>query len=84
MEYLAMGKSVIVTDIEAHREVLNGLPCGIFIKSHNVEEIARAIERAYRRRHEFRKRGRMGREMVIQRFTWDKQAENLTDFLKAL
>jgi len=84
MEYLAMGKSVIVTNIEAHREVLNGLPCGIFIKSHNVEEIARAIERAYHRRHELRKRGRMGREMVIRKYSWDKQAENLINFLKAL
>jgi len=84
MEYLAMGKSVIVTNIEAHREVLNGLPCGIFIKSHNVEEIARAIERVYHRRHELRKRGRMGREMVIRKYSWDKQAENLINFLKAL
>jgi len=84
MEYLAMGKSVIVTNIEAHREVLDNSPCVIFAKSHNFEEIARAIERAHHLRHELKEMGRMGTEMVIRKYTWDKQAENLTNFLKGL
>lgn len=84
MEYLAMGKSVIVTDIEAHREVLNNSPCGIFIKSHKPEEIARGIEKAYHLRNKLRKMGKMGRERVIHKYTWEKQAENLINFLETL
>ena len=84
MEYLAMGKSVIVTDIEAHKEVLNNLPCGIFIKSHQPEEIARGIEKAYHLRNKLRKMGKMGRERVIHKYTWEKQVENLINFLETL
>ena len=84
MEYLAMGKPVIVTDIEAHRAVLNNSPCGIFIKSHEPEEIAKGIEKAYHLKNELREMGKIGRELVIRKYTWDKQAENLINFLKAL
>lgn len=84
MEYLAMGKSVIVTDIEAHREALNNSPGGIFIKSHQPEEIAKGIEKAYHLRNKLRKMGRMGRERVIHKYTWEKQAENLINFLETL
>jgi glycosyltransferase involved in cell wall biosynthesis len=84
MEYLAMGKSVIVTNIEAHREVLNNSSCGIFIKSHEPEEIAEGIEKAYHLRNKLRKMGKIGRELVIRKYTWEKQAENLINFLESL
>lgn len=84
MEYLAMGKSVIVTDIEAHRKVLNNSLCGIFIKSHQPEEIARGIEKAYHSRNKLGKMGKMERERVIHKYTWEKQAENLINFLETL
>jgi len=82
MEYLAMGKSVIVTNIEAHREVLNNSSCGVFIKSHEPEEIAEGIEKAYHLRNKLRKMGKIGRELVIRKYTWEKQAENLINFLE--
>jgi glycosyltransferase involved in cell wall biosynthesis len=84
MEYLAMGKTVIVTNIEAHREVLNNSSCGVFIKSHEPEEIAEGIEKAYHLRNKLRKMGKTGRELVIRKYTWEKQAENLINFLKTL
>ena len=84
MEYVAMGKSVIVTDIEAHREVLNNSLGGIFIKSHQPEEIATGIEKTYHLRNKLRKMGKMGREQVVHKYTWEKQAENLINFLDTL
>ena len=84
MEYLAMGKSVIVTNIEAHREVLNNSSCGVFIKSHEPEEIAEGIEKTYHLRNKLRKMGKIGRELVIRKYTWEKQAENLINFLENL
>ena len=84
MEYLAMGKSVIVTDIEAHREVLNNSPCGIFIKSNNPEEIAQGIIRAYTLKDKLKEIGKIGREIVAHDYTWKKQADNLMNFLESL
>ncbi len=84
MEYLAMGKSVIVTDIEAHRKVLNNSPCGIFIKSNSPEEIAQGIIRAYTLRNKLKEIGNVGREIVARDYTWKKQADNLINFLESL
>lgn len=84
MEYLAMGKPVIVTDIEAHREVLNNSPCGIFIKSNNPEEIAQGIIRAYTLKNKLKEIGKVGREIVARDYTWKNQADNLINFLESL
>ncbi len=84
MEYLAMGKPVIVTDIEAHREVLNNSPCGIFIKSNNPEEIAQGIIKAYTLKNKLKEIGKVGREIVGHDYTWKKQADNLINFLESL
>lgn len=84
IEYLAMGKPVIVTDIEAHRNVIGDLPCGIFIKSSEPEEIAKGIEKAYNLRKKLKEMGRTRRELVTNKYTWEKQAENLLNFLKNL
>lgn len=84
IEYLAMEKPVIVTDIEAHRNVLNASLCGIFIKSSEPHEIAQGIIRAYNQRVRLKKIGKEGREIVTQRYTWEKQAEKLLDFLGSL
>jgi len=84
MEYLAMEKPVIVTDIEAHRNVVSNLPCRIFIKSYKPGEIARGIEKAYHLRNKLRETGKIGRELIIHKYTWEKQAENLVNFLETL
>lgn len=84
MEYLAMGKCVIATDIEAHREVLSDSPCGIFIQSHKCEDIARGIEKAYHLRNGLGKIGQIGRQRVIREYAWEKQAEKLIGFLQTL
>ena len=84
MEYLAMEKPVIVTDIEAHRNVIGNLPCGIFIKSSEPEEIAKGIEKAYKMRNKLKEIGKTGRKLIISKYTWEKQAENLIKFLAKL
>ena len=84
MEYLAMGKPVIVTDIEAHRDVLNSNNCGIFIPSHNPEAIARGILKAYRKRNNLREIGQQGRKIIQEAYTWQKQASRLENFLRSI
>jgi glycosyltransferase involved in cell wall biosynthesis len=84
MEYLSMEKPVIITDIEAHREVVSYSPCGIFIPNNDPKMIAAGIIKAYNSRSFLREMGKTGREIIERNYTWKKQAENLTDFLESL
>ena len=83
-EYLAMAKPVILSPIEAHTSVLNGCPAAIFMKSTSPEAIAEAIITACSKRKEFAELGRIGREFVLDRFTWDVQAQNLEKFIQKI
>jgi glycosyltransferase involved in cell wall biosynthesis len=84
LEYLAMKKAVIITDIPAHRNIVENKKCGIFISSTNPEEIAKAILHAYENRDELEKWGAAGREIVVKKYTWEKTAKDLENFLLSL
>jgi glycosyltransferase involved in cell wall biosynthesis len=83
MEYLAMEKPVIVTDIEAHRNVLISNNSGFFIASHDPETIAQGILRAYQSRKHLKTMGQRGRKIVQEEYTWEKQALKLDNFLRS-
>jgi len=82
MEYLAMEKPVIITDIEAHREVIGQQPCGFYIKSNDPGEIAKGILQAYQNREILPILGKQGRKIVEQKYSWDRQAIYLQHYLK--
>ncbi|MDI6840030.1 MAG: glycosyltransferase family 4 protein [bacterium] len=84
MEYLAMEKPIIATDIEAHRGILNSSACGIFIHSSSPECIADGIIKAYKMKDKLKEIGKEGRKIVKRNYTWDRQAEALTLFLDSL
>lgn len=73
-EYLAMGKPVIVTDIEAHRAALGNLPCGFFTPDHHIESLAHGIKTALNNASELSALGQIARKTSIDRFTWARQA----------
>ena len=81
MEYLAMGKPVIASDIPAHRNVLQDNACAIYLSSIEPAEIARAIRYAYSRKGELARMGIIGRELIEQEYSWNAQAQRLTDYL---
>ena len=81
LEYLAMEKVVVVTDIPAHRAVIGEAKCGIYISSIRPEEIAKAIEYAYLNKYSLKDWGKIGREIVLREYTWEKVAESLEDYL---
>jgi glycosyltransferase involved in cell wall biosynthesis len=81
LEYLAMEKVVIATDIPAHRSVMGEEKCGIYISSTEPEEIAKAIEYAYFNRENLEEWGKGGREIVKREYTWKKVARDLENFL---
>jgi len=81
MEYLSMEKPIILTDIPAHKDIINEAKCGIFIKSDEPEEIKRGIMFAYNNKSKLMQLGKEGRKIVLQKYTWDKIAEDLERFL---
>ena len=81
MEYLAMEKPFIATDMEAFRQVVGTSKCGIFLDSNNPEDIAKGIELACKNRDNLKFWGKMGREIVERDYTWMHQARKLQNFL---
>ena len=84
LEYLAMEKAVVLTDIPANREIVGKCKCGIYVSSVNPEEIAQAIAYAYRNRDSLSKWGNLGRAIVEDKYTWEKVAKELLDYLLRL
>jgi glycosyltransferase involved in cell wall biosynthesis len=84
LEYLAMKKVVIATDIPANREVLGNSKCGIYVSSVDPKEIAQAIVYAYENRERIPMWGSYGRTIVEERYTWAKVAENFDSYLSSI
>lgn len=84
MEYLAMGKCVVATDIEAHRDVMGSMPFAFYAKSEKAEDLKEAIELAYENKHQFNEYGKLARRFVLEKYTWRIQANNLINFLDNL
>lgn len=83
-EYLACGKPVIVTNIEAHREVLNNSPSCFFIDSNDPAALAEGIIKAYKNKNQLKKMGIEGQNMVKSKYTWKMQAEKLINYFEKL
>ena len=84
LEYLAMEKVVILTDIPAHRSVIGEAKCGIYISTIEPIEIAKAIEYAYLNKVSLHEWGRIGREIVKKKYTWEKVALDLQEYLLSI
>jgi glycosyltransferase involved in cell wall biosynthesis len=84
LEYLAMEKVVIATDIPAHRSVIGEERCGIYISSIEPVEIARAIEYAYLNKENLEEWGKVGREIIREKYTWEKVAKDLENYLSSI
>jgi starch synthase len=84
LEYLAMKKPVIVTDIPAHREVIGNEKCGIYISSTTPPEIAKSIVYAYHNKEKLAEWGKLGRIVVEEKYTWGKVAKDLESYLLSI
>jgi glycosyltransferase involved in cell wall biosynthesis len=84
MEYLAMKKVVIATDIPAHRSIIGKEKCGIYISSAKPMEIAKSIMYAYHNKEKLEEWGKIGRTIIKQEYTWKKVAKNLENYLLSI
>lgn len=81
LEYLAMGKPVICTDILTFRSVAGNNKCLYYIKQNDKEKIAEAINYCYKNKEHLRVWGGQGVEIVKKGYTWHKQSEKLLHFI---
>jgi glycosyltransferase involved in cell wall biosynthesis len=84
LEYLSMKKVVVLSDIPAHRWVVDEAKCAIYFSSVTPVEIAKSIEYAYDNRDRLVSWGKVGREIIKRSYTWEKVAQNLENYLKSI
>jgi len=84
LEYLAMEKVVIATDIPAHRSVIGKEKCGLYISSIKPTEIAKSIVYAYHNKDKLKEWGKSGRTIVTEKYTWEKVANDLENYLLSI
>jgi glycosyltransferase involved in cell wall biosynthesis len=84
IEYLGMGKPVVLTAIEAHRDVVGTSAFAFFARSDSPEDLAAAIERAYKQRERFGEWEKPARRLALASYTWEKQAQQFLNFVEGL
>ena len=84
LEYLAMQKVILATDIPCHKSIIGETECGIYISSTKPETIAKSIDYAYHKREELKECGKIGRIIIQNKYTWEKVAEDLESFVLSI
>lgn len=84
LEYLAMGKPIIATNIPFHKKIFKECDCGILLNSNKPEEIAQAVQTLYLKRDRLNDIGKKGKEFVEKYYSWEHQATELEEYLKQL
>ncbi len=84
LEYLAIGKVVICTDMWTFKSVMGNKKCAFYLKDDHPETIADAIRYCYENRNSLNEWGREGIRVVGERYTWGAQANNLLNFIEQL
>jgi glycosyltransferase involved in cell wall biosynthesis len=81
LEYLAMQKVVVATDIPCNRYVLGDCQCAVYIPRANPEDIAKGILFAYQNRAKLAEWGKSGRPIVNAKYSWAKVAADFEKYL---
>jgi glycosyltransferase involved in cell wall biosynthesis len=84
LEYLAMCKPIIATNIPFHKRIFDEGECGVLIENNEPETIAKAILYLYENKQKLDEMGKVGREIVENYYTWDKKALDLEKFIKTI
>jgi len=82
LEYLAMGKPIIATNIPFHRRLFEKGNCGVLIDSNNPKVLSDAITYLYNNREKLETMGKTGKNIVESYYTWDIIALEVETFIK--
>ena len=84
LEYMAMGKPVLLRDIPVFHAFTENTQCAFFLPDNDPQTICSAIIQVYDQRNSLPELGETGRQRVIQHYTWRAQAHNLGQYLEQL
>src|SRR5690606_33468415 len=84
LEYMAMEKVVLCSELKVFRNITESAPCAIFIDDNQPAKIAAGVTKAMAHKEHFSKWGKSGREIVDRRFTWAAVAAGLHTFFCSL
>ncbi|MCJ7571067.1 MAG: glycosyltransferase [Candidatus Thermoplasmatota archaeon] len=84
LEYLAMGKPIIATNIPFHHEIFEKGKCGVLIENSEPASIANAVSYLYKNKEKLDSMGKIGREIAERYYTWEKSAHDLEVFIKRI
>jgi len=84
LEAMAMGRPVIVTDVDGLREIVTHERDGLVVQSGDVEAVAEAIARLLRDRDLAQRLGAAARARVAEDFAIERMARRLEDFYESL
>jgi len=82
MEYLAMGKPVLLTEIPAHRAVIPSDEDAFYVPRCHPQDFADGLRRALRERPRSAEMGPRGRDRATSDLTWKGQAAVLKKYLE--
>lgn len=81
LEYMACAKPIIVTPIDAHKDVLDGMNFAVWTASDAPAHIRDAIEYAYEHRDDLKRAAEVAPAFVRERYDWAVHARTLSDYL---
>lgn len=84
LEYLSMKKAVILSDIPCHRDVVGTNGSAIYLSSPSAAGIAESMAFVAEKKDKLRELGAQGRPIVENKYTWERIAQNLQDYLETL
>jgi len=82
MEYLSMGKPILLTDIIPHRAIIPDDEDAFYVHESEGEGFAKGIRRAMAERERFSEMRRKGRAKAASELTWEIQAKKLKNYLE--
>ena len=81
LEYLAMKRTVIITDIKANRDIVRDNKCAIYIPSCNYILISRAMIYAYKNKEKLKEWGELGQKIINKEYNWNKSTKDIVKYL---
>lgn len=83
-EYMSAGLPVIASDYPRWREIVSGAGCGLLVDPEDPDAIAEAMQWFLDNPQDAQAMGESGRQAILDRFNWDREAEKLIALYEVL
>ena len=84
LEYMAMEKVTLCTDLQVFRDITRNAPCAHIIPDNSPREIVNGLDFLCTNRQQFRAWGKSGRLIVMENYTWESISRDIDAFLNRL